>query len=178
VICIYFDPLKKQQTRKRFVTDADAKQLVFSSIRTLDTYFFPRRDTSRAAAVGKRVIISVTKWRSDVYHLLHMCHVMMSGVYHLLSMCHVMKSDVYHLLRMCHVMKSGVYHLLPMCHVMKSGVYHLLPMYHVMKSGVYHLLPTRHLYVEVRMKVSASVFVTLGLLNKTNTNPTVRRQHT
>jgi len=42
---------------------------------------------------------------------------------------------------------------------------------------VYHLLPTRHVYAEVRMKVSVSVFVTPELLNKTNTNPTERRQH-
>jgi hypothetical protein len=64
----------KQLVGKRFETDADLKQSVTSWPQTLDTDFLcAGMQTYVSASV--RCLSVVTTWRSDMYHVLPMCHV-------------------------------------------------------------------------------------------------------
>jgi len=60
--------------------DTDVKQVITSWLQTLDNSVFTLeyKPWYHCGANGEMVV--VTTWRSDVYHLLHMCHVLIKVI--------------------------------------------------------------------------------------------------
>jgi hypothetical protein len=70
-----FGPLKKHVAGKLFAADIDVKQTVMPWLQTLDTHFFYTGIQALVPWWDKCLNINCDWWKSDVYHLLSMCHV-------------------------------------------------------------------------------------------------------
>jgi hypothetical protein len=62
--------------------DAYVKQVITSSLQTLDSIFFTLENKPWYHCGGNAEMVVVTTLRSDVYHLLHMCHVWSTTFWH------------------------------------------------------------------------------------------------